>query len=72
MEDQNLIYIGAGALALILYYVITRWAHEIHKRNRYMEAQVKLLSKIAEKSGVSKDDIEVINRIAETTYQPVS
>lgn len=72
MEDQNVIYIGLAALALILYYVITRWAHEIHKRNRFMEAQIKLLSKIAEKSGVSKDDIEVINRVAEITYQPLS
>jgi hypothetical protein len=72
MEDQTIIYIGAGGIALILYYVITRWAHEIQKRNRYQEAQIKLLSMIAEKSGVSKDEIEVINRVAETTYQPLS
>jgi hypothetical protein len=72
MEDQNVIYIVAGALALLLYYILTQWAHQIHKRNRYLEAQIKLLSKIAEKSGVSTDDIEVINRVAETTYKPLS
>ena len=72
MEDQTVIYIACGGLALVLYYVITRWAHEIQKRNRYQEAQIKLLSKIAEKQGVSLDDIEVINRVAETTYQPLS
>jgi hypothetical protein len=72
MEDQNIIYILAGALGLLLYYLLTQWAHQIHKRNRYLEAQIKLLSKIAEKSGVSTDDIEVINRVAETTYKPLS
>jgi hypothetical protein len=72
MEDQYVIYIGAGGLSLVLYYVITRWAHEIQKRNRYMEAQIKLLSKIAEKQGVETGDIEVINRTAETVYQPLA
>lgn len=67
MEDQTIIYIGAAGLALILYYVITRWAHEITKRNRYMEAQIKLLSKIAAKHGVSSDEIDVIIRVAETS-----
>lgn len=70
--DQNVIYIGAALVALLLYYMITRWAHEIHKRNRYLEAQIKLLSRIAEKQGVSADDIEVINRVAETSYKPLS
>lgn len=70
--DQNVIYIGAALVALLLYYMITRWAHEIHKRNRYLEAQIKLLSRIAEKQGVSTDDIEIINRVAETSYKPLS
>ena len=64
-SDQFFIYLGIFGLALLLYYVITQWAHQINKRNRYLEAQIKLLSKIAEKSGVSIDDIEVINRVAE-------
>lgn len=67
MEDQGMIYIGAGGLALVLYYVITRWAHEINKRNRLLEAQVKLLSKIAEKQGVSTDEINGINSTAEAS-----
>lgn len=66
MEDQIVIYIGASGLALIVYYLITRWAHEIQKRNRYLEAQIKLLSKIAEKQGVSTDEISGIIAMAET------
>jgi hypothetical protein len=66
MQDQNVILICAGALALLLYYVITRWAHEVSKRNRYLEAQIKLLSKIAEKSGVSAEEINVILRVAQS------
>lgn len=72
MEDQTMIYIGAGLLSLVLYYIITRWVHEIHKRNRYMEAQIKLLSKIAEKQGVSPDEIDGINSVAQTKYQLLS
>lgn len=72
MEDQTLIYIGAAGLALILYYLITRWAHEIHKRNRYLEAQIKLLSKIAEKQGVPTDEISGIIAMAEAKHQAVS
>lgn len=66
MEDQTIIYIGAGGLALVLYYLLTQWAHQISKRNRYLEAQIKLLSKIAEKQGVSLDEIDGIARMAET------
>lgn len=72
MDDQNVIYIGVGLLAIVVYYAITQWAHQIAKRNRYLEAQIKLLSKIAEKQGVKSDDIEVINRVAETKFEPLS
>ena len=72
MDDQNVIYIGAGLLALVLYYVVTQWAHQIHKRNRYLEAQIKLLSKIAEKQGVTPDEIDGITRTAQTPHQTLS
>lgn len=65
-------YVGGAIAAVALYYAFTQWAHQIHKRNRYLEAQIKLLSKIAEMQGVKTDDIEVINRVAETKYQPLS
>lgn len=71
-SEQSYYYILGGIIALALYYVITQWAHQIAKRNRYMEAHIKLLSKIAEKQGVSSDDIQVINKVAETTYEPLS
>lgn len=72
MEDQNVIYIGVGLLALVLYYVITQWAHQIHKRNRYLEAQIKLLAKIAEKQGVAADELTGIMATAETKHQTLS
>lgn len=72
MDDQNVIYIGAGILALVLYYVITQWAHQIHKRNRYLEAQINLLAKIAEKQGVSKEDINKVMTTAEAKHQTLS
>lgn len=72
MEDQTIIYIGAGILAIILYYIITQWAHQIHKRNRYLEAQIKLLSKIAEKQGVSMAEINKIIEAVEKKHEPLS
>ena len=61
MESGDfLIYIGGLCFAILLYYFITRWAHAVEKRVKYMEAQIKLLGKIAEKQGVSKDEIEGI------------
>lgn len=65
-ESMNtfFIYGGCAIIAVALWYYLTQWGHQIAKRNRYLEAQIKLLSKIAEKQGVSMDDIEVIQRVA--------
>ena len=63
-SDQFFIYLGCLAIAGAIIYYFIQFAHQINKRNRYLEAQIKLLGKIAEKQGVSKDDIEVIIRIA--------
>jgi hypothetical protein len=64
-SDQFMIYTAVAIVAVALLYYFIQWSHQISKRNRYMEAQIKLLSKIAEKQGVSIDDIEVIGRVAD-------
>jgi uncharacterized protein YybS (DUF2232 family) len=64
-SDQFMIYGGCAIVAVVLMYYFIQWSHQITRRNRLLEAQVKLLSKIAEKQGVSKDDIEVIGRVAD-------
>jgi uncharacterized protein YybS (DUF2232 family) len=64
-SDQFMIYAGCAIVAVAIMYYFIQWSHQITRRNRLLEAQVKLLSKIAEKQGVSKDDIEVISRVAD-------
>lgn len=64
-SDQFILYAGCAIVAVALLYYFIQWSHQITRRNRLMEAQIKLLSKIAEKQGVSKDDIEVISRVAD-------
>jgi chromosome segregation and condensation protein ScpB len=62
--EQMFIYLGGALVGLLLVGWYWRTVHEIDKRNRYMEAQIKLLGKIAEKSGVTKDEIEGIYNTA--------
>lgn len=64
-SDQFIIYAGCAVVGVALLYYFIQWSHQITRRNRLLEAQVKLLSKIAEKQGVSMDDIEVISRVAD-------
>jgi hypothetical protein len=64
-SDQFILYAGAAIIAIAALYYFIQWSHQIAKRNWLLEAQVKLLSKIAEKQGVSMDDIEVISRVAD-------
>jgi hypothetical protein len=64
-SDQFILYAGGLIIGIVLLYYFTQWSHQIARRNRLLEAQVKLLSKIAEKQGVSMDDIEVISRVAD-------
>jgi chromosome segregation and condensation protein ScpB len=71
-SEQSYYYILGGIIALGLYYVITQWAHQIAKRNRYLEAQINLLSKIAEKQGVSLEEINKIVGAAEKKHEPLS
>jgi chromosome segregation and condensation protein ScpB len=64
-SSQFFIYIGIAIASLFVYYLIVRWSHQIHKRNRYMKAQVELLAKIALKQGVNNDEIEAILNVSE-------
>ena len=64
-SEQFIIYVGSAIVALAILYYFIQFAHQINRRNRLLEAQVKLLAKIAQKQGVSMDDIEVISRVAE-------
>jgi chromosome segregation and condensation protein ScpB len=72
MDSQLLTYAGIAIGALVLYYMITQWVHQIHKRNRYLKAQIELLCKIAEKQGVEKEEIEAIVSIAEKRENPLA
>jgi predicted DNA-binding ribbon-helix-helix protein len=62
--DDFIIYVGGSVIGLLLAGWYWRAIHEIANRNRYMEAQIKLLGKIAEKSGVTADEIEGIYNTA--------
>jgi hypothetical protein len=64
MEPGGIIIIGI--LSICIYIIVVKYAHQIHKRNRYLRAQMQLLSRIAEKQGVSKDEIDSIVKHADT------
>lgn len=64
-SEQFIIYVGGAVVAFVILYYFIQFSHQINRRNRLLEAQVKLLAKIAQKQGVSMDDIEVISRMEE-------
>lgn len=64
-SDQFILYAGGAIVAIFIYYFLIQWIFEIKKRNRYMEAQLKLLVKIAQKQGVPSDEIDGIIKMAE-------
>lgn len=57
---EPVFYIVGGIAIIFLGRVLTNWYHEIEKRNRYMEAQIKLLMHIAAANGVDKDKVAEI------------
>lgn len=63
-SDQFILYAGGALVAIFIYYFLMQWIFEIKKRNQYMEAQIKLLAKIAQKQGVSADEIDGIIKMA--------
>jgi hypothetical protein len=56
-NDYALFYIVGIIAVVIISKFLINWYHEIDKRNRYMEAQIKLLSHIATAHGVNVDTI---------------
>ena len=71
MSEQMLYYAAAAIISLVLYYALTQWVHQIQRRNRYLKAQIDLLSMIAEKQGVPQDNIEEILNKAEKKEKPL-
>jgi hypothetical protein len=59
MDSTAIIFVSVVlfALALVLSKALLGWYHEIEKRNRYMEVQIRLLGHIAAKSNVNPDKI---------------
>src|SRR4051812_44326670 len=59
MSSDNIFYYLVGAVVVVLIgYPITTWYHQLEKRNRYLETQIRLLTHIAlNQPGVDKDRI---------------
>ncbi|MDI3320744.1 hypothetical protein [Pinibacter soli] len=53
-----LVYIAGVMISLYVGKRVFNWYNEVPKRNKYMEAQIDLLSKIAWKLGVPLEEIE--------------
>ena len=62
-----MIYLFALALSIGLGKLIYEWYAEINKRNRYMEAQIRLLEQIALKQGVDNATVAKIIKEAKFT-----
>lgn len=63
--QELLLFILPLFLFIALGKLLTDWFHEIKKRNRYMEAQIRLLMHIAAKQGVDTDKIAEIGAEAQ-------
>lgn len=61
MTDLEIIAIIAFVvISPFCYFTLNRWTHDIAKRNRYLEAQVRLLANMAKAQGVNEDVIKDI------------
>ena len=58
-----MLWLGVSLISVLLGKYIYSWYAEIKKRNRYMEAQIRLLEQIALKQGV---DEKYVNKIMDT------
>ncbi|MES2373230.1 MAG: hypothetical protein V4557_11670 [Bacteroidota bacterium] len=63
--QELLLFILPLFLFIALGKLLTDWFHEIKKRNRYMEAEIRLLMHIAAKQGVDTDKISEIGAEAQ-------
>jgi hypothetical protein len=53
-------YASAFAVSIAVCYLIARWVFSIDRRIKQQDAQIALLSKMAEKLGVDTDEIQGI------------
>lgn len=57
---EILVFLFSLFILIVGGKLLIDWFHEIKKRNRYMEAQIRLLMHIASKQGVDADKIAEI------------
>lgn len=62
MDQNDIIWIAliAGFIYFVLFGIVISMATGNAKKNRLLEAQVELLIKLAQKQGVTQDEIEGI------------
>lgn len=71
MELTTLIVIGIGFIvSIIIYYLVTQWAHEVDARKHHMALQTEFLAKIAERQGVARNEIDALLK-KEVTPNPI-
>lgn len=60
MEDSTIIILAVAAVAIVLwaYYAIIKAATQSDSVIKHLDRQNRLLSKLLEKNGVSKEEIE--------------
>ncbi len=58
--DPILMFIIIIGVALLIGKALNNWYHEIEKRSRYMEAQIRLLAHTAIARGVNKEKVHEI------------
>jgi hypothetical protein len=58
----------ASALGLIFYFYITSLVHNIRTRTNLQRAQLFILQKMAEKQGVSEEDLAATNQVRKGQY----
>lgn len=57
---EPLAYLFVAVFSIVIGKLVYNWYAEIEKRNRYMEAQIKLLAQIASANGINQDKIAEI------------
>jgi hypothetical protein len=56
-STEFIAYSFVAIIVLVFAYWFTRFVMDIQKRNRHLEAQTELLGKMAEKLGVSHQEV---------------
>lgn len=63
------IYLGLFLLLVLIGKAIYGWYHEIEKRNRYLEAQIRLLGRIAHANGMPEEEVLELYRNARIPFK---